>query len=244
MPKAPLWGKTVIRLEFYMNNLFSRPGVTRFLLLSGAAGLAASQWLVFMYAPLEVEMELIQKIFYIHLPLAWGGLLSFCAVFGASIAYLWSNCKKWHTIANCGASLGVLLASLALVTGAFWAKKAWGVWWTWEPRLTTTLIMCFVYAAYLIVRNMDLPPERRSKIAAVIGIAAFLDVPLVYFSARLWSYIHPKSMELELEMKITLIACVASFALLWLPLLAFRAQLARDEQKLDTLLRQRLMKEE
>ena len=202
------------------------------------------QGLIFLYAPEEESMRLAQKIFYLHLPLAWWGLFSFFIVFVTSLVYLKTQSPAWDAWAQAAAEVGLLLAVLALTTGMLWAKPAWGSWWTGDARLTTTLIMCFVYAAYLIVRNMDLPPERRSKIAAVIGIAAFLDVPLVYFSARLWSYIHPKSMELELEMKITLIVCVASFALLWLPLLAFRAQLARDEQKLDTLLRQRLMKEE
>ena len=165
-----------------MATLFLRPSVTRFLLLLGAAGLAASQWLVFQYAPLEAEMKLIQKIFYTHLPLAWGGMLSFCAVFAASIAYLWTGNTRWHLLANGSAALGVLLASLALITGSFWAKKAWGLWWTWDPKLTTTLIMCFVYAGYLILGALDIPGRRKAAVQAVVGIVAFLDVPLVFFA--------------------------------------------------------------
>lgn len=210
--------------------------------LAGGLCLACCQWLIFVYAPLESTMGVVQKIFYLHLPLAWWGLFSFFVTFVASIAFLKTRNPRWDALAASAAEIGLLLASLALIAGMLWAKPAWGRWWTWDARLTTTLIMCFVYAGYLLVRGMDMQPERRSRVAAVIGIAAFLDVPLVYFSARLWSYIHPKSIGLEPEMKVALFASVACFSLLWAGLLGLRWRLAMDEQRLEALARERLLR--
>ena len=214
------------------------------LALAGGLTLAFCQWLIFVYAPIESAMRLPQKIFYLHLPLAWWGLFSFFVVFAASIAYLRTRNFHWDALAGAAAEVGVVLAVLALVTGSIWAKQSWGLWWTWDARLTTTLVMCFVYAGYLIIRTMDIQPARRSQIAAVVGIVAFLDVPLVFFSARLWSYIHPPSISLEPEMKLTVIACVLAFALIWAGLMAFRWKLACDERRLDTLAAARLLRQD
>lgn len=214
------------------------------LALAGGLALAACQWLIFEYAPVESTMRLPQKIFYLHLPLAWWGLISFFVVFAASIAYLITRNQRWDALAGASAEIGLVLAVLALVAGSIWGKASWGLWWTWDARLTTTLVMCFIYAGYLIIRNIDMLPERRSQIASVVGIIAFLDVPLVFFSARLWSYIHPPSISLEPAMKVTLIACIASFALLWTGLTAFRWRLNIDECRLDALALERLMRQD
>ncbi len=208
--------------------------------LLGGIALAACQWLIFVYAPVEQHMGIIQKIFYIHLPLAWWGLFSFLIVFIASIAYLCTKKTFWDTLAGAAGEVGVLLATLALITGSIWAKRSWGVWWTWDPRLTTTLIMWFIYTGYLVLRTMDMPEERRARVAAVVGIVAFLDVPLVFFSARLWRSIHPavfasKEGGMESEMKITVITCVIVFGLIWASLTAFRHRLAVMEKQVDSL---------
>lgn len=220
------------------------PALAPYAALFGGLCMAACQWLVFVYAPVEASMGIVQKIFYLHLPLAWWGLLSFFITFIASIAYIKTRNPRWDCLAASTAEVGLLLAALALAAGMFWAKPAWGRWWTWDPRLTTTLILCFVYAAYLIVRRMDLAPERRSLVAAAIGIAAFLDVPLVYFSARLWNGIHPPSIGLEPEMKTAVIASVACFSLLWLGLVGLRWRLALDEHRLEAMARDRLLRDE
>lgn len=210
----------------------------------GGLCLAFTFWMILAYAPIESQMRLPQKIFYLHMPLAWWGLLSFFLVFVSSTAYLFSRRESWDILAGAAAEVGLVLAVLALVTGSIWGKPAWGVWWTWDARLTTTLVMCFVYAGYLILRGLDMQPSRRSRLAAVVGIVAFLDVPLVFFSARLWSYIHPPSITLEPEMKLTVIISIASFALFWAGLLAFRFRLARDEKNIDLLAAERLVRRE
>ena len=211
--------------------------------LLGGLALAACQWLIFVYAPTEATLGLPQKIFYLHLPLAWWGLFSFFITAVASAAFLLTRKRCWDTLAGAAAEVGLLLATLALLAGCFWAKSSWGIWWTWDARLSTTLIMCFVYAGYLIIRGMDMPEARRTKVAAVVGIVAFLDVPLVYVSARLWSYVHPSNVTLEPEMRITLFACVAAFSLLWFSILALRYSIACGENQLNALRTARLLDE-
>jgi len=212
--------------------------------LLAALALAACQGLIFIYAPVERSMGFVQKIFYLHLPLAWWGLISFFVVFAASIAYLRSRRPWWDHVARAGAEVGLVLAVLALLSGSVWARHSWGVWWTWDPRLTTTLVMCFVYAGYLALRGLELPQQRKSTICAVVGIVAFLDVPLVFVSARLWRSIHPAVFAsegggLEPEMRLTVLACVASFGLLWLAFTALRVRQFALAARIEHLLMSR-----
>lgn len=199
--------------------------------------LAAIQYLIWYYAPVEATLGVIQKIFYFHLPMAWWSMLSFFLVFIASIGFLIKRTMFWDRLAGVAAEIGLLFSTLALITGTFWARGSWNVWWTWDPRLTTTLIMWFVYAAYLILRSLDMAPERRGLVSAVIGIVAFLDVPLVFYSARMWRSIHPAVFRsgggLEPEMKTTVIASILAFSLVWLSLLLLRLEQTRLQHKLD-----------
>ena len=131
-------------------------------------------------------------------------------------------------------------SGLALVSGSIWARHSWGVWWTWDPRLTTTMILWFLYAGYLVLRKMDMPRERQANLCAVVGIVAFVDVPLVFLSARLWRSIHPavfanKSGGLEPEMKIAAIAAVACFGLVWAGLVGLRTLQIKQKERLDGL---------
>ena len=202
-----------------------------FLGLTGGVLMALAQGFIYLYAPVESTMGVVQKIFYTHLPLAWWAFVSFFVVFVASIAYLRTRSSRWDQLAAAAAEVGVLCSALALVTGSLWARHSWGVWWTWDPRLTTTLIMWFVYAGYLVLRTLDLPEERRARIGAVVGIVAFIDVPLVFISARLWRSIHPavfasKGGGLDDAMKVTVMFCLVAFGFIWAALvLARKAQL-------------------
>ncbi|MDE7371387.1 MAG: cytochrome c biogenesis protein, partial [Desulfovibrio sp.] len=190
------------------------------LALAGALAMAASQWLIWCYAPEEATLGLMQKIFYLHLPLAWWALISFFIVFLGSIAVLLRRSDAADRLCAAAAEVGVLFSGLTLVTGMIWARRSWGVWWTWDPRLSTALVMWFVYAAYLLLRGLDMAPERRRLVCAVVGVAAFLDVPLVFVSARIWRSIHPavfasREGGLEPEMKLTAVACVLALGLCW-----------------------------
>jgi heme exporter protein C len=199
--------------------------------LAGGSGMAASQWLIYAYAPVEEQMKLAQKIFYLHLPSAWWGLISFSVVFGAGIAYLCTRAPRWERLADAAAEIGVVFTGLALVTGSIWAKAAWWTWWKWDHRLTTTLVLWFVYATYLLLRGLDLPAGRRAVVKAVFGIVAFLDVPLVFFAARLWESSHPVGITascdgMEPEMRLTVAACIAAMGLIWYTLLHLHCRIS------------------
>ncbi len=215
--------------------------LVKILALLGALAMAISQWFIFMYAPIEAVMGLVQKVFYIHLPLAWWSLASFFVVFVASIAYIRTRKTAWDALALAAAEVGLVCGTLMLMTGSIWARHSWGVWWTWDPRLSTALIMWFVYAGYLLLRGLDMPMQRNALIRAVVGIVAFIDVPLVFLSARLWRSIHPavfasKGGGLDADMRITVFICVASFGFVWAALLCIRRQQLMQKARLEALL--------
>ncbi|GFK94272.1 Heme exporter protein C [Fundidesulfovibrio magnetotacticus] len=200
-------------------------------LLAGAAALAlaAAQWFIWVYAPVEETMGVVQKIFYIHLPMAWWSMISFLVVFAASVLVLVRKDARWDRLAGAACELGVLFSGLALVTGSLWGKPIWNVWWTWDPRLTTTLVMWFVYCAYLILRQSGAGGERGPVVRAALGIVAFLDVPLVFYSARKWRSIHPtvfgsQGGGLEPEMVAAVVASILAMGILWAAILSLRAR--------------------
>lgn len=194
--------------------------------LLGCAGMAFCQWLIYFHAPVEATLGLAQKIFYIHLPLAWWALASFFVVFAASCLYIFSRNQAWDRVAQAAAEVGTLFCGLALLTGCLWAKKSWGVWWTWDPRLATTLVTWFVYAAYLVLRGIELEPARKRLVCAVVGIVAFLDVPLVFVSARIWRSIHPAVFAsgggMPAEMLTAILACVFFMGFFWWSIFVIR----------------------
>ncbi len=205
------------------------------------AALAVGQWFIWSYAPLEETMGVVQKIFYIHMPLAWWALVSFFVVFVASIRHLMKRDAGSDILAGAAAEVGVLMSGLALVSGSIWGRAAWNVWWTWDPRLTTTLIMWFVYAGYLVLRGSGMGGERRALVCAVLGVVAFLDVPLVFYSARIWRSVHPAVLAsqgggLEPEMWRTVLVNLGAFGVLWLTLVLGRFGLGRAEERARALL--------
>lgn len=164
------------------------------------AACAMTAW----YAPQEATMGAIQKVFYVHLPSAINTFLACMTVFVASVGFLISRRSWWDDLAAASAKVAVVLCSVVLATGMIWGKSAWGAWWTWSPRLTFSLLLWLLYVVYLIIRTSIDSPQRRSIVAAVYGVVAFLDVPLVYLSARLLPDIHPASISLIAPMKLTL----------------------------------------
>lgn len=217
--------------------------------LLGGIAMAVCQWLVFVYAPEEQVMGLAQKIFYIHLPLAWWGLISFALSCVAGILYLKSREPKYDLLCASAVETGMLFCTLTLITGSIWGRHSWGVWWTWDPRLTTALILWFIYAGFMAVRSMPMPESRRAALSSVVAIAGFLDVPLVFLSARLWRSIHPAVFAsegggLEPEMAVAVIACVVSFGLVWLAMLLLRYRQMLLSRRLDVLMFERMMAED
>jgi heme exporter protein C len=185
------------------------------------------------YTPDEITMGPVQKIFYLHLPMAINTFLACLLVFVASIGYLWQRRAVWDDLAVAGAKVAVLLCSGVLFTGMIWGKSAWGQWWTWSPRLTFSLMLWLLYVVYLMVRASIESGQRRAVVGAVYGITAFLDVPLVWLSARLMPDIHPPSIKLSGEMKLTLMLWFVPVTLMAAGLIFARFQLNRSQRVYD-----------
>ena len=197
------------------------------------AGLSfvAAVYAVFFHTPDEATMGTIQKIFYVHLPLAINTFLACTVVFVANIGYLWQRRTVWDDLSSAAAHVAVLACSGVLITGMIWGRCAWGQWWTWSPRLTFSFLLWLLYVVYLMVRTSVTSPQRRAVVSAVYGIVAFLDVPLVYLSARLLPDIHPGSVHLAPAMQLTLAFCFIPVTLLAAGLIALRFGLNRRERQ-------------
>jgi heme exporter protein C len=141
--------------------------------------------LAFWWAPVDASsMGFSQKIFFYHAPIAETALVAFGVSFVAAIAYLRSGDLKWDRLSYVSVRLGLLFSILVMLTGMIWGKAAWGTWWDWEPRLTTFLLVCFLYAAYWVLRSVVDEEQRRATYAAVFAIIAFIDVPITFFATR------------------------------------------------------------
>ena len=150
-----------------------------------------STYAALIYAPTETVMGNIQRIFYFHMGTVWVATIAFIIVFVASIFYLINGKKKWDVLAYTSAEIGVLFITLTIITGSIWAKPVWGTWWTWDPQLTTTFILWILYIVYLLIRANSGFDEKKAKYSAVFAIIAFIDLPLVYISARVMRGISP-----------------------------------------------------
>lgn len=195
---------------------------------------------IFIYAPIEKTMGVVQKIFYLHLPLAFLSFLAFLIVFIASILYLYKRDIRWDILAHSSAEVGVIFCSLVLITGPIWARPIWNVWWTWDPRLTTTLILWFMYVAYLMIRKLLPYGSQRSNIASVFGIISFINVPITFLVIRMWRSIHPvvidtSGVHISTPMLTTLLISLGAFCLLFLLLLRIRIRLENTRHEYEKL---------
>ena len=164
-----------------MKKLVSAPALFAEAGICLIAGLLLGFWL----APVDASsMGFSQKIFYYHAPIAETALVAFGVSFVAAIAYLRSGDLKWDRLSYVSVRLGLLFSILVMLTGMIWGKAAWGTWWDWEPRLTTFLLVCFLYAAYWVLRSVVDEEQRRATYAAVFAIIAFIDVPVTFFATR------------------------------------------------------------
>jgi heme exporter protein C len=202
-------------------------------LISIIAGL----YMALIYAPTEQTMGDVQRIFYFHLPLAWISFLAFFIVFICGIFFLATGSIYWDIVASSSAEIGVVFSTLVLVTGSLWARRAWNTWWMWEPRLTTMFILWLIYLGYLMLRGAIDGVEKRAKMSAVIGIAGFVDVPIVFLSILWWRTMHPvmitvERMGLTPAMLATLVICLVAFTLLYMYLLFIRVRLGQTEYSL------------
>jgi heme exporter protein C len=153
-------------------------------------GLAAGLVMGFGIAPREATQGNVQRIMYLHVPSVWVAYLAFAVVLVASIAYLVRRAETADRLAHASAEVGVLFTGLTIATGSIWGKPTWGTWWTWDARLTTVSILFVMYLGYLLLRGMIEDRERGARFAAVLGIVAAFNIPLVHFSVYWWRTLH------------------------------------------------------
>ena len=203
----------------------------------GFALMMAALYLVFIYVPPEREMGDIQRIFYFHVPLAWVAFLAFFHVFVGSILYLWKREEKWDVLAQSAAEIGVVFISLVLITGPIWARPVWGDWWTWDARLTSSLVLWLTYVAYLLVRSYATEEARGARFAAAVGIVGFANVPIVYLSVNLWGTQHPPHLvnDLVASMMLTLVVSIIAFTVLGFQLISHSVAIRKASNRVKHL---------
>ena len=214
-----------------------------YLVVLGGVMMLANLYLIFWGAPTDAILGDVQRVFYFHVPIAVMSFLAFFVVFVASIFYLAKRTPTWDRLAQASAEVGVVFVTLALITGVIWARPVWDTWWTWEPRLTTTLILWLIYVAYLMVRAYASSPIQGARYSAVVGIVGFVDVPIVYYSVIWWRSIHPSPVvgplaqqdALEGKMAAVLLFSFITFLILFVYLVAQRVALREAEDQLGEI---------
>ena len=199
--------------------------------------------LIFLWAPTELVLGEVQRIFYLHVPSALVGFMAFAVVAVGSVGYFWKRTAKWDRLAHSAVEVGVMFFTVALISGAIWAKPVWGTWWTWDPQLTTTFVLWVVYLVYLMVRAYVPSKDQAARYSAVIGIMGFPLVLLVYRAAELWAGIHPgtvvgpaaESDALDKDISLVFTFSLATFTLFFVYLLWQRVLLHKVEETVEGL---------
>lgn len=211
------------------------PLVSRVLGALTLLGMLLSIWMIFLYAPTDAIEGQPRRIFYFHVPISWIGMLAFVVLTIASVTYLITRDERWDWLACASAEIGTVFITLALITGSIWGKTTWGTWWSWDPKLTATLLLWFMYVAYLMVRSYMGRTQEAARIGAVLSIVGVVDVPIIYLSVQWWRTLHPQPVvatgNLPVEMLITLMVALVTFTLFYALLMIQLYQL----QRLQTL---------
>jgi len=193
--------------------------------------------MVFFSTPVEKTMGIVQKIFYFHVPSAYSMYLGATACFVGSIGYLLKRTPFWDALARSGAEIAVVFGAIVLVTGPLWAAKAWGYYWTWDPRLTTALLSVLIYVAYLVLRAFAGDGEGEKRFSAALGVIGAANLPIIHFSVQKWSGQHPtvitaKGGGLDPAMKLTLTVSFLAFTTFVVALLWARVRLELAKERL------------
>lgn len=222
----------------------SNLGLIIFTAIAAAAVLVAA-YMALAGAPAAVGLTpnetFAQRIIYFHVPSAWLSMLAFGVTAAGSIGYLITSQRNWDNLAVSSAELGLVFTLAATASGSVWAKPAWNVWWTWDPRLTTYTIVFLLFVAYFMLRSAMEDPARRARFAAVYGLFAFLSVPITFMSIRWWRTIHPVLIDpnegfgLGPGMMTAFFISLAAFTLLYIALLIHRYRLEQTKEQVELL---------
>lgn len=204
-----------------------------------------STYMSLVAAPLEAVQGVHQKIFYIHVPMAFIAYASITVVFIASVLFLANKNPKWDRLARISAELGILTTTIVLISGSLWGRPVWGAWWSWsDARLVTTLVMWLIYMGYLMLRSLSISNSQTAKMASIIGILGFINVPITYFSVYLWTYLHPlptlqsSSERPESSILIPFLLSFLAYSLVILVIGIVRTNIENNSDKLEILKRQ------
>ena len=206
--------------------------------------MAFALWMMFAWVPTDINQGVVQRILYLHVPSAWASMVAIVGVAAASIIYLISKDERWDRLAVSMAEVGVMFGGVMLISGMIWAKPVWGVWWTGEAKLTTALILFFIYVAYLMFRAYFPAGEQRMRLSAIIAIIGAIDTPIIYYASELWQEAHPPLVVgpiaeeenlVAAQIGLTLLVSVIAFTFLFFSLLTERIGLARMESEQEML---------
>ena len=204
-----------------------------------ALAIASLILLVFFHAPVEASMGVVQKIFYIHVPSAYAMYLGWAVCCVSSIAYLARRKERWDMLAQSAAEVAFLFAGIVMITGPLWGRKSWGVYWTWDPRLTSALLLTLIIASYVLLRSLS-AGEAERRFAAALSILGACLVPIIHLSVQRWRGQHPTVITgrgggLAPEMRTVFFVGLAAFTILFAVLLARRYALEKTRRKLGEL---------
>jgi heme exporter protein C len=250
-PRCTLYNSAVPRLESTLtgSTVMDQPvaaakpannlGLTVLLAVCGLL-VPAALYFIFEYAPVEQQMGVVQKIFYFHVPCANAMYMGFLTCSIASIGYLAKRDDRWDAVAVAGAEIGMLFCLAVLVTGPLWGRKAWGVYWTWDPRLTSTLLEAMIFFAYLVLRSFGSLGEIEKRFAAGLAVVGMLDIPVIKYSVQRWRGTHPtvisgKGGGIHPDMKPALLFGFLFVLLLAVALIWMRARAERLRQSVTAL---------
>jgi heme exporter protein C len=216
------------------------PGVLLALIALALLLLPVSLYAIFALAPVEEQMGVVQKIFYFHLPTWWATYIGFVTCAVCSAVYLKNRDDRWDAVAVAAAEVGMLFCTIGLITGPLWARKAWGVWWTWDPRLTSTMLIALVFLAYLVLRSFAGQGEVEKRFAAGLAIVGVLDIPVIRYSVQRWRGTHPtvvtgKGGGIDPAMKPALYISVVLFLVLVVMMIWLRARSERLRQRVAAI---------
>ena len=208
----------------------------------GASSMAAALVFVFLIAPREAVMGDVQRVFYFHVAAAWVGYLALLVAFVGSVICLARDSARWDRLSLASVEIGLVFVTEGIISGSIWAKATWGVWWTWDPRLTTSAILWLIYASYLTLRKAVREESRRARVAAVYAVVGFVAVPVNFMAIRWWRTVHPVVLEssgvrLGPTMLATLVLSVVAFTLLYFILLRLRVRLEETSDRIEWLRR-------
>ena len=200
--------------------------------------------MVFLYAPLEITMNYVQKIFYFHVANAWVGMLGFLAAAVAGVVYLIKHDQKWDIIELAAVEISLVFFLIAIAAGSIWARPTWGAYWTWEPRLTTAAILEMVYISYILLRQGIDDPDRRARFSAVYTLVGAISVPITFMSIRLFRTIHPViigsnssatmgSFDMTSKMLFTMFYTLFAFSVIFVDLFWHRIRLGQLAQQVE-----------